>query len=174
MGIRVHKSVGWGTQDFSVPKDFSDRMEILWEMSPARFFTWCKKHKSEIEVFLTDKSEPQRKMSWFLFEGAMQDLKRAERKHHVSDMVSFDDEFGLENTILFSPLEIIGQTKRYDNLIDWLEERDHAEPRWQYLDRGIYPFDKGCLPISVIGICLLLKVPEILTELKEALYVYWS
>lgn len=172
MGIRVHKCVGWGTQKFTAPEDFFDRIETLWEMSPRRLLTWCKKHRSQIDAFYPEKSESQLKMAWGLFEVSMQDMKK--EKHHASEVVSFDPEFGFENSILFSPLEMIKQTKRYDDLIDWLEERDHAEPRWEWLNRGIYPFDKGDLPITVVGVCLFLGITEVIPELKEALYVYWS
>lgn len=172
MGIRVHKIVGWGTQSFSAPKGFSAKQENLWGMTPARLLSWCKRHQNEINAFLSNKSGTHRQMAWVLFEASMKDMKKG--KHYVSEAVSFDPEFGFENSILFSPLEMIDQTKRYDNLIDWLEERDHAEPRWEWLTRGIYPFNKGDLPLSVIGVCLYLKIPEVIPELKEALYVYWS
>jgi len=52
MGIRVHKCVGWGTQDFTAPEDFFDKIETLWEMSPRRLLTWCKKHRSQIDAFI--------------------------------------------------------------------------------------------------------------------------
>lgn len=64
------------------------------------------------------------------------------------------------------------QCKRYDDLIDWLEE--NGERRWKWLEKGIYPYQRGEIPVSVVAVCLYLGLEKYVQNLREVLYVYWS
>lgn len=168
MGIRIHKIVGWGTDQFSAGDDFSEQMEEFWSLSGKDFVKWLKAHKDEIKKLCAPKHEAMFEFHWECL------LKDAVKENHISRCVSFDPEFGFENNIVISPIEMIDQCKRYDDLIDWLEEVEHCEPRWQWLTRGIYPYQKGEIPVSVVAVCLYLKIENLVQNLKEVLYVYWS
>lgn len=141
-------------------------MEDFWSLSGAEFVEWLREHKAEIEKICAPKNLGTFEFYW---QCLLQDAAEAKQ---ISRVISHDSEFGFANHIVISPLEMVKRCKRYDDLIDWLEE--DGLPRWKWLDKGIYPYQNGEMPVSVVAVCLYLGLQSLIPDLKEALYVYWS
>jgi len=172
MGIRVHKRVGWGIDNFNTPEDFHDRYEELAELSTKEFIAWVISNQDEIIALVPD-TTAMHNIAFGIkylksFVGESSRLKRLDDPHLC---VGWDDEFGLEKAIIIHPLHM-KNCRRYDDLIDWLEESNGE--RWKYLKKGIHPYNKGVVPVSVVATCLFLGIENIIPNLREALYVYWS
>lgn len=141
-------------------------MEDFWSLSGLEFVEWLKAHKNEVEKLCAPKNLGTFEFHW---QCLLQDAAEAK---HISRVISYDSEFGFKNHIVISPLEMEEQCKRYDDLIDWLEE--NGERRWKWLEKGIYPYQRGEIPVSVVAVCLYLGLEKYVQNLREVLYVYWS
>lgn len=179
MGLRVHKMVGWGTDELQIKdrKDFDAQMENLWDLSTHEWLAWLTSHQAQIreiaeEHFPSNIPKPGSLLPMTI------EILRHEVPRGVIDIdtpnycVSHDDEFGHENTIVICPTHMMNRCRRYNDLVDWLEES--GEVRFRYLEKGIYPFDKGMIAEDVVGLCLFLGIEDVIPKLREALYVYWG
>lgn len=165
MGIRVHKAVGYGMRGFKAPEDFGDRIEAA-----------CLSREDWADRVLTDPavaaihSERERSTEAFLLRARSID----KGLYHGAHVVVFDEEFGFDDAILICPPRLLPGAHRYDDLLDWLEERGECQPRWVDLALGIYPYDKGVIPPSVTAVLSVLGILNLRASFTESLYVKWS
>ena len=151
MGIRVHKTIGYGLHDLTYKrgrnpvmtdprvdwkkfqKGMDDKGEVKW---PA-FLRWFRKHEEEVlrlyrREFPGDPSG-ERMWSWSAstFE---QDIRVMGRKDNAlvrqsppspASCVHWDNEYGIPSVMLFVPPECTGW-HRYDDSIDYIEETDRS------------------------------------------------
>jgi hypothetical protein len=173
MGIRVHKVIGYGVRGFVPPTGFLDRLNKLGEIKRSTLNRWVKKNRETIES-LTGPGH-HFDLDIMLMSKRLSAHGAAIFPENVG-LVSYDDEFGLKDALLITPPTADPYWRRYDDIIDWLEETKSSGPRtrWEWLKYGIYPHDKGKTPASVAAVCLFLGVPNIFAQLREALYVWWS
>ena len=171
MGIRVNKVAGWGTRDFKPPKNWDDRLETLYDMSAKEFIAWMALNKDEIATHF--RSTGFNTVDFYI----RYYLSLIKQKRDAANLASpasccvHDDEFGIKGAIVFYPMDM-KSCQRRDDLIDYLDES--FESRWTPIGKGIYPFNKGEVPVGVIAICLFLGVAEIIPKLREVIYVYWG
>lgn len=175
MGIRVHKIVGYGTDQFVPPTDFEYRREELASWGSKEFLSWLQSNKNSImDLYCsTTHNKKTAEFNWKMMLLFLEDWKSDPCRLSPSNTIQYNDEFGLKNHLLIIPIEQQKQCFRHDDLIDWLEE-EHIEPRWRWLDKGIYPRQKGKLSIGVLAMCVYFGIEAIVPNLREALYVYWS
>ena len=168
MGIRVHKAVGWGVNDFTPPESFDSRLDDLVEMPTEEFVAWMTSHEDELCKRISHVPVFDARY----FRDRLKLRNKADKLPELYKCISYNDEFGDGNCILFCSLEMADTCRRYDDIVDWLEEDDKV--RWRFLEKNIYPYEKGEVPFSVVAICVFLGIEEIIPRLREALYVYWS
>lgn len=177
MGIRIHKAVGYGLRNFSPPKGWQDKCNTAYEISLEDFIKFCHNHKEKILSYtIGDRS---RTMMFEVDLDGIRDDNLLNRS--LGEYLLFDDEYGFSDALLFLPPGY-KNWKRIDDTIDYCEEmaylrtiRDsELEPRFLPLPYGIYPHDKGKPPLTVIALALWFEIPEIIPQLTEALYLYWS
>lgn len=171
MSIRIHKSIGYGLRDFSLDREFLDKFEKLQEIDDNKcFLSWIIENRNTI-FNMVDNNKSQ----IFQFDYLLQDVKKLS-VFDLYDFIKFDNEYSLEDAIMFIPIEVKKEWYRYDDMIDYTEETllYKQENRWRWIDKGLYPYDKNKPPISIAALMLYLGIPEKFKELKEALYVWWS
>lgn len=171
MGIRVNKVVGWGTRGFVEPADFDERREQLWELSPQEFVAWMSRQEERIAEYFP--SQGNNDVAYWLryMRSAFRRRDDGVKLTSPAQCVRFDPEFGLKDAIVAFPIHM-GKCHRRDDLIDWCEENGRS--RWKALKKPIYPFEKGDIPVSVIGLYLFLGLEDLIPQLEEVLYVYWA
>ena len=137
MGIRVHKSLGYGAKDVSLNGD-----SLMKENMTIRdFVKWAKRNKKGILDFYLRNSpgirygSPEEAWEFSL------DLisKELLEKTFLPDHLISDDEYGIMGVVQFIPVGC-HDWARYDDIIDYCEE-ESSEPRVEFLDKcGIYPW----------------------------------
>lgn len=174
MGIRVHKSIGYGVHPFKATEAFIDRAcNQAVDVTIGEFATWCKEHQGEILRFLPgDKPEERARRKMF----KSVDLLAINKRHfenNLSSLIAYDNE-ALDAMVLLPIAH--DEWRRHDATIDWAEESMlHGQlDRFVYLNSGLYPHDKGKIPLTVAALTLWLGIPDIWPQLREALYVYWG
>lgn len=167
MGLRIHKSVGYGITDFVAPTDWGERLERVYACSLTKFLKWTKKN---IEV-ITDGVSPNKiRGDLVLFECLIrQDLPKGAT---LAGSVIDAHEFGISGVLQLIPPGY-HRFNRYDDSIDYFEEAESSEPRYRELGIGLYPFSKGEIPVPVMALAHYIGLPEVIPHLKESLYVYW-
>lgn len=135
MGIRVHKVIGYGLTDVTGPDDrrftrnLYDLAEELWETP------W---EEVLLRVAKIEKGLMCRGVSTFAYHRSWW----KDGVHETTPFLSYDDEFGLKNVVLFtSPL--YPSWHRHDETMDWMEETENfsQDSRVQVFQRPIYPFE---------------------------------
>lgn len=184
MGIRINKVVGWGTDSLELkdPEGFDEKCEALYDLSAKEWLAWITVHEEEIYAIANHLVETQgRTLPCFTpkWMRALVNNPGELKLARPGRCYAFDDEFGLENAIVFWPFNMHHKCCRYNDLIDWFEESMYLSKtdetvRFVPYDRGIHPFEKGQIPFSVIATCIFLGVEDVVPKLKEVLYVYWS
>lgn len=174
MGIRVHKIIGYGTDRFVPPSDFEYRREELASRDNKEFLSWLQSNKNSImDLYcLTARNKKTVEFNWKMMFLTLEEQKNDSYSFYSpSGAIKYDNEFGLEDHLLIIPIEQQRKCFRYDDLIDWLEE-EHIKPRWRWLDKGIYPRQKGELSIGVLAMCVYFGIEAIVPKLREALFVF--
>lgn len=171
MGIRVHKSIGYGLRPFKAPEGFREKVNEACEMTLGDFAKWCKPRMDRILEFAPD--DRGRRM---MFQRV--DLLPLNKKHFkqgLSERIIYDDEFGFKDAIVLQPIAH-DSWSRYDATIDWVEEGQFhgAKKRFRFVKCGLYPHDLGKPPLSVAALMLWLGIEDQWPKLHEALYVHWA
>jgi hypothetical protein len=172
MSMRVHKAIGYGMRGFKATSRFLENREVLCEGGWQALHDWAMAHASAIQDLHRDVF-PDGAIAYF-------DLGFPTHKpdEGLSRYVMYDDEFGYKDALLLRPLICSGDWHRYDDSIDYLEERRGGVPktqrRWKSLKTALYPYSFGHPPISITTLCMYLGIPEVLPHLQESLYVWWS
>jgi hypothetical protein len=146
MGIRVHKSLGYGAKDV-VPK--MDRLKELndeWCSRKGTVMEWAEKNKNGILAFYLMNFPDIRGQSpediWKYSFGLMARFDKDLDAPSRNSPLIHDDEYGLEGVVQFIPVGC-RDWERYDNIIDYYEEldEDSCEPRVELVNKcGIYPW----------------------------------
>jgi hypothetical protein len=145
MGIRINKKLGFGLDlrevskicqpDMSWNNDFYDYMEnaVLWE-----------KFKEEMLQLKT--SDGFKGPSDVFFENYS--LEENREKQNFYNFVTYDDEFGDKNLILFQPITSSKDWSRYNDSIDYVEEsiKPSAIPNFTQFNNTLYPYIKLMQP----------------------------
>lgn len=181
MGIRVHKTVGYGCRGFTPSKEVAQHL-ILDESSIRDLAKWAKKHKDEILALPVKRS-----VSRGLSEAKMLDVsisiwEKAKdyptAVRYIYECRAWDDEFGIKDAILFMPPESAQSWKRYDDFIDYHEETGgKAKQQFAYFKRlkcGLYPYRRGEVPLSIGAVLLYSGLGDLWPKLRESLYVWWG
>lgn len=185
MGLRINKAVGWGTDalDLKDPEEFDERREALFDLSVEEWVMWISTHETEILSHAKKHGNIIRSFTITYLRGLLKESKDFPNDFQFVRpgwCFEFDEEFGQRNTILFWPFHMAHKCHRRDDLIDWFEEgmrisTDSSEVvRFVPRKCGIWPFEKGDIPYSVIATCIFLGIEDVIPKLKEALYVYWG
>lgn len=176
MGVRVHKTIGFGAREFVPPAGFQERLEEASERTTlGDFATWCRAHEDEIRAFAPGARDKFRRTMLGIDLNAFAEDGKVDVS--LGKYVEWANEFGFKDAIVFAPPGWpVDQWKRYNDNIDWCEDTQlHGqERRWVPLDREIEPFLKGKPPLTIAALCLWLGVPEMFGRLHEVLYVYWG
>jgi len=168
MGIRIHKSVGYGVQDFVPPKDWRDIQERAWDCSLQQFLGWIKKNRRQLPP-----ETPSFRTDLVLFECL---LKDSAKKLRLGDCVIHDEEFGIEGVLQLIPPGH-PELRRYDDSIDYYSEstaKNELEPRYAELEVGIYPHLRGEVPFTVLALTNFLGIQDVAARLKESIYTFWA
>jgi hypothetical protein len=119
MGIRIHKKLGYGLKDVKTKNNeiIDKRFNIknIYDLV-LKSFEDFKKTLNPTQLFLIDE-----KIKW-----------------DFSDVITYDEEFGLKNVILFQPF--IKSWSRYDNSIDYYENPSQMS-KIKLINRSLYPFE---------------------------------
>ena len=168
MGIRVHKVLGYlvpGTVlGFETMR--SDEMDL------SDYFAWMKKHQDEIQAMVPEPFQESVYSRALHYIGSARDFHH-KRAPNLSSCIKANERGDV--WLLIDPAYYT-EWHRYNDLIDWTEEsalhdkQDHLH----LLTDGIHPRAPGQVSPGVLGMCLLAGVPELASQLKEALYVYWG
>lgn len=184
MGIRVHKAVGFGLNDFKAPEGFNDRYGDLGEMTVGEFVNWCIERQERI-MRLSGNTDDGHYSTGSSFHWELERFKDSDEA--LWHPVVWDPEFGLKNVILFIPLPLClgGDEKwfRYNDTLDWIEEtaRRH-QTNWclEVERKHLYPYYVNespnfvLAPMSVAALMLFLGIQDRIKDLKGLLYVYWG
>lgn len=133
MGIRVHKCLGYGFTDFKgnfdprLSKQLNEILEENEDNTTQHFVDYIK--RDDIRL-------PLKQM-------VIDNIEKYEHHKESYDYVVHDDEFGIENIILFIPPGELKTWHRYDNCIDYHEETElhNQENHVEIIPNGIYPFN---------------------------------
>lgn len=172
MGIRVHKAIGYGLRPFEAPKDFQDLISNAYDTTLGDFAEWCKENEDRILSFVPEEDRGRR----MLFSKVdVTPLNKGHFDEPLGSRIIYEDEFGFQDVLLLQPIAH-DDWKRLDSTIDWVEESHFhkAENRFEFVDMGLYPHDRGKPPLSVAAMLLWLGLEKHWPDLKEALYVYWG
>jgi hypothetical protein len=119
MGIRIHKKLGYGLKDVKTKNNeiIDKRFNIknIYDLF-LKSFEDFKKTLNPTQLFVIDE-----KIKW-----------------DFSDVITYDEEFGLKNVILFQPF--IKSWSRYDNSIDYYENPSQMS-KIKLINRSLYPFE---------------------------------
>ena len=172
MGIRVHKAIGYGVRPFQVPEGFRDLHNEAFEVTLGDFALWCVRNKDRILSFVPE-TERGRRMMFTSVD--LTPLNEHHFEESLGSRIVYEDEGGFEDALLIQPIAH-DDWKRMDSSIDWVEESQFHQqrPRFEFVECGLYPHDRGKPPLSVAAILLWLGLEELWPQLREALYVYWS
>jgi hypothetical protein len=167
MGIRVHKDLGYGVDNIKYKKEkhsasmddpridrekFCDLREKASDLEGAKLLRWVEKEKEGLLDFHI-KHNPFRienpkehvefdiKMIRHQFERMAKDKKHTD----LGRGIVYEDEFGLPNVLLFTPITC-PEWRRYDDIIDYCEETykkdDGCVANYKFLrSSGIYPWN---------------------------------
>lgn len=128
MGIRIHKCIGYGLNDFKGKSDPRINPlgylgeDIGWEdkdetWTKEGFYTYYKNH-IEFAIY------------W----------DYVQKYFEVYDSVIFDDEYGMKNVLLISP-SFFKSWQRYDDIIDYVEAEKGSVNSCKVLTYGIWPYN---------------------------------
>jgi hypothetical protein len=172
MGIRIHKSLGYGVKNFVATSDWEETWERIYNLPLKDFTKWLESNLDLIGV-----SEQKARLDLLLFKALLREApKRISRGARLGDSIIFDDEFGIKGVLQLVPPGYYNW-RRDDDTIDYYEETpgsEPCEPRYRELSHGIYPFSEGEIPVVVKGLAHYLGIPEIIPDLKASVYVYWA
>jgi hypothetical protein len=173
MGIRVHKSVGYGFRKFKPTAKFLERMESC-ELTLTKFADWCDENTSQILTYAVDDPTRFREAMLSIDLAAMREKRRA--KEHLSRCVNYQDEFGLPDVIQFIPPTLRDEWTRYDDSVDYVEETEchNQKNRFLYVERELYPFNKNKPPLQVAALLLYFGLERYWPRLRECLYIHWG
>lgn len=138
MGIRIHKSLGYGLDLSKIPNidilDTEEKIHEFYEMEPKDLYNilLCNVKKMPIA---------ERELETLF-------IKWSKKKTIVPyEHVIYDFEFGNENIVQFIPISQTAnnQWKRYDDAIDYYDyiQRygcDDLETKIEWIDNPLYPF----------------------------------
>lgn len=160
VGIRIHKSIGYGLKDLD-PDIYSDPRlkydgENIYESDFADYRKLLEDKAACIEILVSVFGEDpkQASFSWFNIELALKAFKRGKKNPRPSDFMDYDTEDS--KFVLFYPIGNVGgdfsSWKRYDDSIDYYENRVYnREMDTIIVDLsdhgacGLYPYDHGML-----------------------------
>lgn len=163
MGIRVHKSLGYGVTDLShtrtgrykgLPKmtdprvdwgKLKDKQEEAYETDKTKFLEWCFQHADRLKA-LQVREHPGSPPVCFNIESDLRFLERYTWKAGwtVGYSLEHDTEFAIPRVFLVIPPEMCQSWSRYDDIIDWVEETDKHHQRKRVVrvqGSGIYPYN---------------------------------
>lgn len=174
VGIKIHKSLGYGVQNFVPPSSWEETREQIAHCSLKEFGKWFEEN---LTLIRGDVRESTAKVDLYLFKALLLEIpKKVARGRDLLHYVVFDNEFGLEGILQLIPPCYLNW-RRYDDTLDYYEESPNAEPsapRYVELSHGIYPFLDNETPMIVKGLATYLGIPEIIPNLKPSVYVYWG
>lgn len=153
MGIRIHKSIGYGIMDFKGKKDSRFTTTIFGDMwqdenpTVGDLFEWSEKNieaiaeasKIDFDRGIENLSTKE-KVKFYLTPYSKEDLKK-----RLKDFVIYDEECGKKNVMLFQPFNS-SHWSRYDNIIDYVESGKEPINRASVLKNawsGIWPYSGG-------------------------------
>lgn len=201
MGIRVHKAVGYGLRNFTPPKGFARRLAKLHNIKPDAFYAYTKANKAEIVELAASVWKPY--PLTFQTDTPREVIEKTAKNIALGNLISLSPDFGekvpMYRSVIFNPEGGIKgailltppscpEWHRYDDLIDWIEERQptggtsvvtnipESEPRnrFEVINAALHPYNYRSPPSPVAALCHFLEVPDLMPQLTEALYVYWS
>ncbi len=145
MGIRVSKRIGWGLCDLQTDED-GKIIDSRINKEGYIFDKYDERYSIEgyfqlLEKVYQDSKEDQKKFDIILDYSMMDEMKKS--KVQLYDCIRHNSEFGLANILHFVPPIHVGRWTRHDDQIDYYEETINHEqhPRFQLLNRTIYPYD---------------------------------
>lgn len=171
MGMRIHKSIGYG-YTCPTPLDLSEVEEMIWDYKLRDFAVWTRDHVEVINEGQVLSSMDRTDL--VLMEALIRDLPEGAT---LSQHLVRNDEFGVEGFIQLIPPGYGGSFLRYDDIIDYCEEYDaEGGPRVCVRDLpcGLYPFDKGRVPFSVRALAHFCGIAYLIPHLKETVYIFWA
>lgn len=160
MGIRIHKSLGWGTNKANQHWNSKTGLSELLNEENGDYKSFCKwyeKNKKDILAFYNDglyQYSPRWKEVGVWGLGHVKEQKKTKGwdvRDHIVDS-PFDNEGGNPKRIQFLAIGNY-DWKRYDNSIDYIEAGGEAIDNFKYIpnSQGIYPY---------VGMHPFVKVPK--------------
>jgi hypothetical protein len=171
MGIRINKVIGYGLDDIKTKEMRIDdpRFKVdIWDddfhndvmsRTEVEFYEWVGDNKQSIyDISPMDFNDPDdilafnfRKMGIEEHKKEHPDYKinctqcRKLKKRRIYEQIDFDPEFGLDNVMVFMPFDH-GGWKRYDDIIDYVEEDCGGAPRYKHISwSGIWPYSSSMI-----------------------------
>jgi hypothetical protein len=174
MGIRIHKVIGYGFTDFVETEPFKVQQEEAYDVTLARFYTWCDERWDDI---LKLPCSPVDQILFQSYVGGRNPRLKKMKTEKLGTHIVIDTEFGLPNVLLFTCPHSQGWN-RYDDIIDyyeaWRDDDQALEPTVKLLETGIYPYDRGTAPLAIGAVLLWLGLESRFLDLKPMVYTYWS
>lgn len=130
MGIRIHKSLGYGFQDMTEndPRINWDQFEYAQEANVEDFNTFLRlsEDSDDIEMILYWRDQ------------------NINPKSGLCEYVSYNTESGMDNILQFSHIGM-AEWRRYNNSLDYYQAISKGEdgmlPSFDHIPFGIYPYD---------------------------------
>lgn len=177
MNIRIHKVLGYACDSFVKPKNFDELFDRAYDTTLSEFFEWCRSNEARILSRFSEDAAPSMRMRRCEFGASINSTQNFLSAPLLGEFVHIDEECGIAGLIVLRPPERTSSMFRYDDEIDHYEEQSlhrDSEPKLIKLQRGIYPHDRGEIPIGVFALCSWLDVPELFDRLEEAIYTWWA
>lgn len=162
MGIRIKKVAGYGIQPFEASPEVLRKLDELCEMNLGEILSWIEKNSSSLKKTKGN--------SWFWEVSHLRELQG--KGKFISNLAVYNPEMGIKDLLVLRPVSN-EDSLRYNDLIDWLEERvEDPTPRVRFVeDLGIPPNNPGEPPVSVLAAALYLGIDP--SRLRECVYTYW-
>lgn len=177
MGIRINKHIGYAVRR---PADFWRGMRSVFDVVceiklHEEFLPWANENIEAVRALLPPTSLQHTHAEVFLDPCV---IHERDRWTAVGHCLAHSDEGGDPEVLVVRPVAS-PRWFRTDDTLDYYEEKlrhgDAHMPHVEYLDRPIYPQDERTrLPVCVAAILLRLGIPELVPELREAVYTYWG
>ena len=177
MGIRINKHIGYALRR---PAEFWRAMRPVFAVVNelelhSEFLPWANENIEAVRALLPPTSLQHTHAEVFLDPSV---IDERDRWTAVGHCVAYSDEGGDPEIVLLRPVASTSWFRR-DDTIDYCEEKlrrgDEAMPHVEYLDVPIHPQDERTrIPVCVAAILLRLGIPELVPELREAVYTYWG
>jgi hypothetical protein len=162
MGIRVHKTVGYGLLDLAPDGDV--RFDVaayyarsngdfeLFDQDHRGFLAWLQAHSGRVEeAMVADRpyAKGHTRTDIFLLTEGIKDAIECKSHWSPGRSVVYSDEGGLPNVLCIVPPDYFRRWHRSDDPLDWTEESVMHEQRSRVVPvpMGIWPFNSTLIRV---------------------------